>query len=42
MRVPFLAAAVVIGFCLAIGGALAVLVFHERVMNITASRTASR
>jgi hypothetical protein len=42
MRVPFLAAAVVIGFCVAIGGALAVLVFHERVMNITASRTASR
>jgi hypothetical protein len=32
----------VIGFCLAIGGALAVLVFHERVMNITVSRTASR
>lgn len=42
MRVPFLAAAALIGFCLAIGGAMAVLVFHERVMNITVSRTASR
>lgn len=42
MRVPFLAAVAMIGFCLAIGGAMAVLVFHERVMTITVSRTASR
>ena len=42
MRVPFVAAVLVIGFCLAIGGAMARLVFHERVMKITVSRTASR
>jgi hypothetical protein len=42
MKVPFAAAAAVIGFCVVIGGAMAVLVFHERVMTITASRTASR
>jgi hypothetical protein len=41
LRVPFFAAAVVIGFCVAIGGAMAALVFHERVMNITVSRTAA-
>jgi hypothetical protein len=42
MKVPFAAAAVVIGFCVVIGGAMAVLVFHEQVMTITVSRTASR
>ena len=42
LRVQFLAAAVAIGFCVALGGAMAALVFHEQVMHITASRAASR
>jgi len=32
----------IIGICAAIGGAAAVLVFHDRVMHITAARTANR
>ena len=42
MRLPLAAAAAVIGFCLLVGGAIAVLVFHEQAMNITVSWMASR
>jgi hypothetical protein len=42
VHVPLMAAALVIGICAAIGGAGAVLVFHERVMHITAAWTANR
>jgi hypothetical protein len=40
--IPLMAAALVIGICAAIGGAAAVLVFHERVLHITAVWTANR
>jgi len=42
VHVPMMAAALIIGICVAIGGAAAVLVFHERVMHITATWTANR
>ena len=42
VHVPLMAAALIIGICAAIGGAAAVLVFHDRVMHITSARTANR
>jgi hypothetical protein len=42
VHVPMLAAALIICSCVAIGGATAVLVLHERVMHITAAWMASR
>lgn len=41
-RVPMMTAAVVIVGCLAVGGATAALVFHNRLLQITASWAASR
>jgi hypothetical protein len=37
-----MAAGLIIAICVAIGGAAAVLVFHERVIHITATWTANR
>jgi hypothetical protein len=42
VHVPLMAAALIISICAAIGGAAAVLVFHDRVMHITAARAANR
>jgi hypothetical protein len=41
VHVPLMAAALIICGCMAIGGAAAVLVFHDRVMHITAVWMAS-
>jgi hypothetical protein len=41
VHVPLMAAALIICGCVALGGAAAVLVFHERVMHITAAWMAS-
>ncbi|HET6960801.1 MAG TPA: hypothetical protein VFI56_29640 [Vicinamibacterales bacterium] len=42
VHVPMMAAGLIIAICVAIGGAAAVLVFHERVIHITATWTANR
>lgn len=41
-RVPLMAAALVIGGCLIVGAATAAYVFHDRVAQITAPRSATR
>jgi len=42
VRVPFMAAALVIAACLTAGAATAALVFHDQLARITESRTATR
>jgi len=42
VRVPFMAAALVVVACLTVGAATAALVFHDHVARITESRTATR